>query len=664
MPYFYRRRYNRYRRRRWPRPWRFRKAFWRRRRWRKRRGVRRKKARLSIKEWQPKTIRKCCIKGLHCMFICTEQTISRNFRMYEHSIIPEKWPGGGGFSVTRYSLDGLYEQHQLDRNWWTNTNKNLPLVRYTGCKIRFYQSHSVDYVCNYSLDYPMVATGLLYLSCQPNFMLMNNKKIVVPSKLTKPTKKGYITVKFRPPNLMSNRWFFAKDIAKTGLLMLTVSATSLDNYYIATDKTSNNCTFTSLNSYFWKQHNFIQPSIFGYSPSIVGTVQKKIFSTTQQITDTTDLTKKKPSELGLTYLGTTKTYTEGKQISNTNTNYFTEHTNWGNPFTHENLTVGNNLLTTNKGIEDLKEQLITNYDKTLPAGFFTKPTEPLLHKVRYAPDRDTGVGNKVYLKSVLRDDSGWEPPSNENLICEGFPLWAELYGFLDWQTKLAEATNIKRSYVLVIESSFLDPKLPYYIPIDEDFIEGVSPYYDPNNTPHRTHEDDQNWYPCTLYQYKSIENIIRTGPGIPKLGTRKAVEAKILYNFYFKFGGCPPKMDMVADPTKQETYPIPNHKSSTYSLQNPSIPQETYLYQFDVQQDIITKRAAKRIKSYDSTPKLLFSTSGGMDTPAFTEKEAEGTSPTASDEEEDPTALRIRIRQLKRQRKHLEQQIQLIMEQP
>ncbi len=121
---------------------------------------------------------------------------------------------------------------------------------------------------------------------------------------------------------------------------------------------------------------------------------------------------------------------------------------------------------------------------------------------------------------------------------------------------------------------------------------------------------------------------------------------------------------MVADPTKQETYPIPNHKSSTYSLQNPSIPQESYLYQFDVQQDILTKRAAKRIKSYDSTPKLLFSTSGGMDTPAFTEKEAEGTSPTASDEEEDPTALRIRIRQLKRQRKHLEQQIQLIMEQP
>ncbi len=478
-------------------------------------------------------------------------------------------------------------------------------------------------------------------------MLMNNKKIVVPSKLTKPTKKGYITVKFRPPNLMSNRWFFAKDIAKTGLLMLTVSATSLDNYYIATDKTSNNCTFTSLNSYFWKQHDFIQPSIFGYSPSIVGTVQKKIFSTTQLITDTTDLSQKKPSELGLTYLGTTKTYTEGKQIEKNNTNYFTEHTKWGNPFTHENLTVGNNLLTTNKGIEELKTQLIDNFEQNLPAGFFTKPTEPLLHKIRYAPDRDTGVGNKVYLKSVLRDDSGWEPPSNENLICEGFPLWAELYGFLDWQTKLAEATNIKRSYVLVIESSFLDPKLPYYIPIDHDFIEGVSPYYDPNNTPHRTHEDDQNWYPCTLYQYKSIENIVRTGPGIPKLGTRKAVEAKILYNFYFKFGGTPPPMSWVDNPEEQIKYPIPNNKQQTTSLQSPGIPLQTFLYNFDTKRYELTKKAADRLKTDWSTKKTVF-TDGTRKT-SFTPEIISQKTPeeTTSEEEEAQTPL---YEQLQRQR--------------
>uniref|UniRef100_A0AAU7STF2 Capsid protein n=1 Tax=Betatorquevirus homini19 TaxID=3052006 RepID=A0AAU7STF2_9VIRU len=653
MPYYRRRRWQR-RRRNWYWPRRARYFVRRRRRWRKRPTVRRKLKKLTIQQWQPKTIRKCCIQGLHCLFLVTEDTISRNYRMYEHSYTGEYYPGGGGYSVTRYSLDGLYEQHQLDRNWWTNSNTNLPLVRYTGCKIKFYQSWSVDYICNYSLTWPMVATQLLYQSCQPSFMMMNKNSIMIPSKLTKPIKKGYKTIRFKPPHEMLNRWYFAKDLSKVGLLMLTAASASFDHYYQATDSLSNNCTFESLNPYFYMRHDFILFPVTGYVLQSTGTIETRLF-TTQTIVHETNISTMKPTTAGLTYMGNSKIDTEGNKVIPTNkANYFDNKQNWGNPFNHTVLQVHEHLLISRESLDSLKNIFLNDLE------FGTKfqiPANSTHESIRYAPDRDTGVGNKVYLLSVSRDTGTWEPPHDEQLIVQGFPLWSCLYGFVSWQVKLAHITNIYKSYVLVIVSNFLKPQLPYYIPLDDEFIEGKSPYIPDTITQQQLHEHQQNWYPSLQYQLRAIEKIVRTGPGIPKLGGRKSEEAKIFYKFYFKFGGCPPKMDTVNDPTKQEAYPVPGYQPSTYSLQNPTMPQEYYLYQFDEADGILTKRAAKRITAHKKTEKTLFSTTGKMDA------QAQETT-TDSEEEEDPTFLKIKLRQLRRQRQQLEQQIEQIMTQP
>nr|UGV38528.1 MAG: ORF1 [TTV-like mini virus] len=655
MPYYRRRRWQRFRRRNWYRNWRPRNTFRRRRRWRRRPRVRRKLQKLTIKEWQPKTIKKCCIKGLHCLFICTEETISRNYRMYEHSFTGEHWPSGGGFSVTKYSLDGLYEQHQLDRNWWTCTNQNLPLVRYLGCKIKLYQSWETDYIVNFNMTYPMVATKLLYLSCQPNFMMMNKHAVIVPSKLTQKLKRGYKTIKLRPPHQMSNRWFFAKDLSKVGLAMITASAASLDHFYIATDKLSNNCSFESLNPYFYKKHDFIQPGVNGYSLQQTGTIEKRLFSTTVKI-QPTNIATLKPTTAGLTYLGNSKIDTPGLPVLASNkTNYLDTKTNWGNPFHSDAILVPDHLLVTNENWESLKT--LISGDQPLNAKF-TIPSDLPTQRIRYAPDRDTGVGNKVYLKSVGRDTTGWEPPHNEELISEGFPIWALLFGFVSWQIKLGEANNIYRAYVLVIESKFFKPELPYYIPIDDDFLEGKSSYIPSDEQIQQIPDDKNNWYPSLKYQLKAIENIVRTGPGIPKLGGRKSVEAKCFYKFYFKFGGNPPKMDSVNNPAEQETYPVPNYQPQTYSLQDPTMPQEYYLYQFDEHQGIITKQAAKRIAMHKETQKALFSTTGKMDAATYQAQ----TDSDSSEEQEDTETLKLKLRKLKRQRQHLEQQIQYMMD--
>nr|UGV36266.1 MAG: ORF1 [TTV-like mini virus] len=652
MPYYNRRR-KRYYRRRWFRTWRPRYPVFRRRRWRKRHRVRRKNKTISIRQWQPTTIRKCCIKGIMPLFIANKDSLSRNFRMYEHSIIPELYPGGGGFSITKFSLGALYEQHQYDRNWWTQTNQNLPLIRYTGCKLKLYQSAEVDYVVNTSLCNPMKATCLLYHSCQPSFMMMNKDCVFVPSKLTQKKRKPYKVLKFGPPNELTNKWYFAHDLDSTGLLMMTCAAASFDHYYIATNNRSNNISFVSLNPNFWQRHDFIQPPSEGYSPAIIGTNTKHMWTTKTPIHTDADITSKLKFK-NLIYLGTTKENLPGTEyIKNTSqdwNNYFSNHTNWGNPFREEYLTGTDTILISTKPINTLKTTY-ENSDKQLQPGDFTLPTHSLLVNCRYTPDRDTGVGNKIYLKSTIRDTSGWEPPTKEELVSEGFPLWILCFGFLDWQRKLGEATNITRTYVVVIESHFIDPQLQYYIMLDYNFLHGTSPFANLQENEIKP-DDAKNWYPQTLYQTETLEKFVSCGPGVAKLGGRQSVEAKMKYCFYFKFGGCLPKMDTIADPSKFPVYPMPSTEFSPYALQNPALQPEAYLYQFDVYKDFITKAAEKRIKKNWQLRKLLFTDTNRMDAEPHNQEEAEtSSSGTEDSEKEEETLLKQLLIQRKKQRR-------------
>nr|UGV38587.1 MAG: ORF1 [TTV-like mini virus] len=653
MPYYYRRR--RYqRRRRWPWRWRPRKTFFRRyrRQRRRRHRVRRKLKTLTVKEMQPKNIRLCIVKGLHCMLWCTEQTIHRNFRMWEMSKQIENWPGGGGFSVTKYTMDGLYEQHQLDRNWWTQSNRNLPLVRYLWCKLKLYQSSTTDYVLLYHTTYPMLATMLLYQSSQPSFMMMNKNCIFIPSKKTEPWKKPYKTIKIPPPEQMLNKWFFAKNFAKTGLLLVQVAACSFDEYYISIRDTTSTIRFYSLNCYFWQRHDFIQPPINGgYTPLAEGTVEKHIWFT--QMT-TTNYNTLKPQDVIL--LGNTRDNQPGTQVSESNKkNYLTEHTYWGNPFRHEYLVTDNSIILISTKMLSLWADKFQNPNKPFNEVLFTKPTNPMIDTIAYTPWNDTGQDNKIYLKSVGRDTSNWDPPHDEDLIASGFPLWVLLHGFIDWQIQLQSSIQIHRNFVLVIQSQFLTPTRPYHIPIDNDFYEGNSPYHEQGQG-HITDTDAKNWYPCVMFQLQTIAKIVNAGPGTPKIPPNQSIQAKIKYNFAFKFGGYSPKMDTIADPTKQEVYPIPGCESATYSLQNPALPPEMYLYQFDAPQDYITKKATDRISKAWKTETTMFT--GTRLHPQVQEETSE------SDEEAETTALLFKYRQQRRELKYYQQQLEALLQQP
>ncbi len=147
--------YRNYYKRRWRRPrfrrWRFGKIIRRRYRYPRTRVRKYKKLkRLTLKTWQPHQIRKCYIKGLYCLVYINSKRLSWNSVMYEDSTVPEFLPGGGGFAVMKFTLFNLYDMHEKCENWWTNSNDNLPLCRYLGCRLKMYQSEFVDYVLNYS----------------------------------------------------------------------------------------------------------------------------------------------------------------------------------------------------------------------------------------------------------------------------------------------------------------------------------------------------------------------------------------------------------------------------------------------------------------------------------------------------------------------------------
>ncbi len=136
-----RRRYNyttkrrKYRRKQYRRP-----AFRRRRRRRRRQKVRRKKQKIPIQQWQPDSITKCKIKGYGCLVAGAE---GRQFYCYTNEIgqyIQPKAPGGGGFGAEMFSLEYLYKQWVARKNIWTHSNDYKDLVRYTGSKIKTFQT--------------------------------------------------------------------------------------------------------------------------------------------------------------------------------------------------------------------------------------------------------------------------------------------------------------------------------------------------------------------------------------------------------------------------------------------------------------------------------------------------------------------------------------------
>nr|UGV37539.1 MAG: ORF1 [TTV-like mini virus] len=625
MPWNYYRRNYRYRRPYWFPRRRARKIIFRRRKRYHRRVRNFKLPAIRLLQWQPPSIRKCHIKGLECILMFNQNRIPFNSNMYRNSFVPPGFPGGGGFTVIKFTLGNLFDMHQYCTNWWTQTNDDLPLCRYLGCKIKCYQSELIDYAIKYSITQPAVSTKLTYPSLQPSMIMMSNQKKIIPSRKTHKRHKPYYTLKIPPPTQLQNKWYFQRDIRETPLLVLFASAISLNQYWIANSSDNNNITIHSLNTQIVKNRNFSEKIwpfniegtrslyLYEYLGNKPHTDPSKFeLNLLTPLTDVTDYT------IGTNY----HEFSPGNP--NNWNNYWSNITRYcGNPFVLQHREQEKHWFYSESGPVTIAEKIKTlTSDKTvadvpqLTGGkkfSLSKWDGPLIKDFRYNPFKDKGDTTQMYLVKNNEIKNDWDPPTDPEKILEGFPLWLNIFGFVDFQIRLGAIPNIYTKSILVFKNQTTDPKtnLPI-VPLDWDFLNNKSPYEGQVNP-----ADAHRWHPQVQYQTQQINNIAYTGPGTPKQYEKTSDQINIKYDFYFKWGGNPAKMIKVSNPATQIIYPLPSDESQTTSLQNPAQRPESLLYSFDQRYNSLTKQATERIsKDWDFTQILSSITETTTDLPA------------------------------------------------
>nr|UGV39488.1 MAG: ORF1 [TTV-like mini virus] len=662
--YYYRRRWRpRYRKRYRPFwTWRARSTFRTRRR-RRRPRVRRKKRFLKLIQWQPKYINRLCIKGLYCLMQVHRAFYNHNYNQYAVNITREGLANGGGFTILRFTLNSLFEEHQKARNYWTKSNKNMPLFRYTGCTIKVYRPQDIDLVIRFQTCYPMCCSKLMYTGTQPSMLMMSRGSKIIRCKRNNPNLKPYKKFKFKPPDQMSNKWYFQHNESNTGLLLIQAASASLDNYYSSSNSESSTITLHGINTRVFQNLNFQTKSTYGYNP------KENMYLWTAFDSDTAG---------SLVYLGQTQLYNTGQQIKDERKSTFQENLkcymqnpkHWGNPFHqhHINKQEQHYYFTTTPPLQAFQNH--TDITDTTPIDTLKSKnilhdfTQEILLKYRYNPFNDKGF-NTIYALPNFRDNIvgnkfNLEPDDDPDMQNPGFPNWLGPFGFQDYLIKLGKKSRINTDYIFIIKSNCIQPQETYYMLIDQYFQQGNSELLIG-----RTDYDNTHWFPMIVHQQGAMNLLTLSAPGAPKLGETKLAEAKIEYQFYFKVGGCAPPIEKVKDPTEQPTYVTPTNLLDTNSLQSPEESIESFLYQFDWRRDQITDSATKRISKDFSTTKYLFpdTRSLGTQVPTLQTYKEE-----LQSSEEEETQKETLFEQLQRQRlkqkdlrlriKHLLTQIQ------
>lgn len=496
----------------------------------------------------------------------------RDYTSAMNEWIPPKVPGGGGLAVSIYTLEYFYEQYLLHSNIWTCSNVNFDLCRYTGCELIFYRHPYIDFVVHYKREYPMTETAYTPMSTHPLLLLQQRKKIIIPSRITKPHGKNYVKKKIKPPRQQVNKWFFIRDYSKTPLLLLQTAACDLNFVKMGRQSENTLTNLWSLNTTFYTSGNFGSPNpatAHVYSPTATHTY------TAGWITGTD--------------------YKDQQFYTKMQDNYLSSvgyETGW---FTQKVLQA--------KCIK-------------IPA-MAGKP----IYLTRYNPNIDTGKGNKIWLKSMWAES--WNPPSTDIfLIFEDEPLWLCLYGWFDYINTLKPAYDIYGKYTLVIKSSYFQTPFPtqYIVPIDESFLAGKGPYEATVTDTEKT----KPWIPTLKHQQQAINNIVKCGPFIPrpegKLGNW---ELHLNYRFFFKWGGAQQTEHPVSDPTKGSKYPVPDNFYKTIQITDPTkhIPQQI-LHTWDYRRGLVTPKALKRMYDYLSDEQTISTDSEHPEPPTKVKKSA------------------------------------------
>lgn len=571
-----------------------------------------------------------------------------------NTIVTEYTEGGGGWSIIKFSLESLYEQFELLRNKWSASNVLLPLCRYRGCKLTMYRLPDVDYVVHYNRCLPMLDTVFQHTNAQPNNMMFYMKKIVVPSYKNNPRGKHYITKRIRPPDQFQNRWYFQREFQKQPLLLITTTPIDLTRYYLNPQSKNNTITIRFLNLDLFGNPNF-ENEPQGTHPWQIKQEYYMYGSTTGE---------DNPFLKNLIYLGQTKANTIGKPFNvSTWQDYSNKnkiHENYGNPFNAFYMQHNYKTFISKKTPEDIINK-IKAQDSTKTSDFeIALNTQPFTLTTRYSPDRDKGDTNKIYLLKDTNTTMSWEPTGNKNVEYEGFPLWCLLWGWIDWEIKLAEYSRILDHCILCIKTKETYKQYPIIVPISLEFENGYSPYQ--TSTEGHTIDDYTNWHPKVKHQQTEIDNICKSGPGTIKT-SHTSIEAHLKYSFYFKWGGCPNDLENIADPADQTTYTTPNNQLQGLEIENPMSDPKHTIWPCDIRRHMLTKKASKRITTISKPEKIIVTGSKLQPSPTKTIQTYETSSDETQTTKETKETPQQQLKRIQLHNKLLKRELQQLISQ-
>nr|UHM26007.1 MAG: ORF1 [Torque teno midi virus] len=584
---FTRRRTTYRRRKRKPYRRRNRRTYRRHRRSRRRYKVRRKQKKLHVIQWQPNTIRKCKIKGT---IVHVAGSHGRQYRCYTDN--KYRWtharaPGGGGFGSEKYTLQFLYNEHQMGNNYWTTSNKHLDLVRYTGCKFKVFRHLHIDFLFAYSLMYPMLLNKYSYSYIQPQKLLMAKHKKLILSMKSWPHGKRYKIIKIKCPKQLTNKWFFQESFANQGLVEINTVALDINYSYFGCCNANNLITFKFINTQFYKTAGW-------GNATTVATQGYKPYPNADR-----------PTEVMI----------NGKTVS---------------------VTIKDDTYAHSVSYEDgwFQPKLLQAEKITKTTGSQTGEQVLPVLQARYNPMVDTGVGNQVYFVSIV--NSSYLPPkTDQELILEGIPLWQALHGFSDWVAKAKKDKTYLATFYIVLVSKFIEPwhtLSTRYILIDDEAIKGNSAFGEPVTDYQKTH-----WYPNFILQQQTVNNFVTCGPYVPKLDNQKQStwELKSQYTFYCKWGGADLPEAEITSPQDQAAYDVPSNLTEAIQIADPSQQSRTKnLHSWDFRRGIITKSALKRIYEDTETDESLSTDTEGS--PSKKKKRPQGNSvPCKNPQEEE-----------------------------
>lgn len=495
------------------------------------------------------------------LIICGENTSARNFATHSDDLI-SNGPYGGGMTTTKFTLRILYDEHLRHLNYWTVSNEDLDLCRYLGGTFYAYRHPTVDFIIQIHTSPPFLDTPLTGPSIHPGMLMLAKNKILIPSLKTRPNKKHKVKIRFRPPKLFQDKWYPQSELCD--ITLLTVFATACDlQFPFGSPLTNNICVNFQVLGSVYKRHLSILPEKLSAASTHF---KNNLFSILQYYDTFQTIAQIKPSATQPNFSPPWSEIQNKTVLANTGENQDLANDTWylGKAYTNKVI----------EAAEKIRQKYLTATRKALPAlatvgdklleyhtGIYSSiflsagrsyfETLGAYTDIIYNPLVDKGVGNKVWLDPLTKDDAILNRKQAKVLL-EDIPLWAALFGYTEFAAKYTGDSAITANYRLTIRCPYTDPMLvdtsnedQGFVPYSKNFGNGKMPGGSAN-VPLTMRI---RWYPILFHQLELLEELVQSGPFAYR-GDEKNCVLAIKYIFRWKWGGNPVSHQIVRNPCK------------------------------------------------------------------------------------------------------------------